>query len=74
MKWERVAEDDPNRCQAVDGAGQCPYKAVEGTKYCPRHGANKTLATTKAEAIRNYNLGKWRDRVNNLLIIRRLSR
>lgn len=64
-EWERVAEDDPNRCQAVDGQGQCPYKAISPSKYCPRHGANKGVASTKAEAIRNYNLGKWRDRVNN---------
>lgn len=63
-EWERVEQDDPERCQSVDGQGQCPYKAIPPSNHCPRHGANRAVATTKNENIRNYNLGKWRARVN----------
>lgn len=68
LEWARAdGPDDPNRCQALShgGSQQCSFKAVEGTKYCPRHGANRQLAKQEKESIRLYRLAKWRDRLEN---------
>src|SRR6516164_4243226 len=48
-KWERVEETDPNRCQAMGKNFQCPFKAIEGNKFCPRHaGLGVALAARRA--------------------------
>jgi hypothetical protein len=72
-QFVRVPEDDPNRCQAVHAAFQCPYRAVgnhntetgewEGSKYCPRHGGNKKLESQRKETMRMYLAAKWKDRI-----------
>jgi hypothetical protein len=65
MKWEQIKEeDDPDRCQGVSAYGQCLFKRVAPSLYCPRHGGNQALAANEREKVRNYHLTKWRQRVN----------
>jgi hypothetical protein len=62
-KYEVVAIDSPDRCQAVTGKGQCLYKAMTGSNYCPMHGGNKAQDSLKAASLKNYRLSKWQGRV-----------
>lgn len=66
--WERIKdEDDPRRCQGVrPNIGQCTNVAVEGSNYCPAHGGNRGFQTQEKEKIRNYQLGKFHQRVQEL--------
>jgi hypothetical protein len=65
MEWQQIDhEADPDRCQGVDGHGQCKYKRATPSNFCPRHGGNKGVDAAEREKIRNYNLGKWRARIN----------
>jgi hypothetical protein len=58
-KFTKVAEDSPDRCQAVSkNVGQCRYRRQEGSQYCPRHGGNRGAAALKKEKLRNYHLGE----------------
>lgn len=64
-EWEKVTDPaDPDRCQGVDSRGQCVYKRIAPSNYCKRHGGNRALASEEKQKIRNYNLTKWRNRVN----------
>lgn len=66
MEWEKVTDPyDKDRCEGVDGHGQCLYKRIPPSKFCPRHGANRAIATSEKEKVRNYNLGKWRAKVQH---------
>ena len=61
--------DDPNRCQAVMARGQCENKAVrtddgEYGEYCLAHGGNRFLAKKKQDAIRNYQLDRFKARLS----------
>ena len=59
--WERIAEDDPRRCQAVmPTIGQCLNKAVEGSNYCYAHGGNKGEEAKKRRDMNNYRLAKYK--------------
>lgn len=60
-KFERCEADDPNRCQAT-GHDQCPYKAMPGFKYCPRHNS-RSEATEQKRKVSQYRLQIWQDRV-----------
>jgi hypothetical protein len=42
-KFERVPEDSPKRCQGIYKAGQCPYKQMQGEKFCPMHGPTESF-------------------------------
>jgi len=65
LQFERCEEDDPDRCQGISqSTGQCPFKAVPGTKNCPRHGANKTLAKAEAARVKQYRLQIWQERLD----------
>lgn len=65
----RVADNDPNRCQAVHRDYQCPFRAVgtfdpqtkiwTGPKYCIRHGGRTQETQAKAANLRLYNLAKY---------------
>lgn len=66
QKLERCAPGDPRRCQANGMQSQCPYLAEEGSTYCVRHANNTEMQAANIEEQRNYNLGKWRARVNEL--------
>ena len=62
--FERVSSElDLDRCQGNNSDGQCWYKAIPGTRYCPRHGGNKTLEAEAKEELRNYRLTKYKARV-----------
>jgi len=63
-KFTVVEPDDPTRCQAVHGKGQCRYQAVDGAKYCPMHGGNRGQAAVKAQMLRQYQLAKWQTTVD----------
>lgn len=66
-KLERCEEpDDPLRCKAVHSNQQCPYKAVEGCDNCSRHGANKSIAAAEIKSMKNYRLGQWQARIQEL--------
>lgn len=64
-KFERVEADDITRCQANHKHGQCSYKQVDGSKYCPMHGGNKAVEARQKLVIRQYNLAQWQSRVND---------
>lgn len=63
--------DDPNRCQGVHARGQCENLAAtsangEYGKFCMAHGGNQFVQKKNAEAVRNYRLRTWKDRVEQL--------
>lgn len=72
-KFIRVNDDDPNRCQAVHAAFQCPFRAVGdfdsenqrwiGPKYCPRHGGTMQATMAKREEKRLYLSAKWQEQI-----------
>lgn len=64
-KIERVAEDSPDRCQALvdHGTRQCINKKCEGSNFCMIHGGNKAKHSMEREKISAYRLGKWKSRV-----------
>jgi len=71
-KLIRCEEDDPHRCQGVGKSGQCPYTAhsyvdaageVVWSKYCLRHGGNKTEYHDKVYKANLYRLQVWQQRL-----------
>lgn len=79
-KFERCEHpDDPARCQATGGQGQCPFKAIIGadgqrTKYCSRHtcGRSEDRAAPGAvgvgkDPLRNYRFAtQFQPRIDEL--------
>ena len=63
-KVEYVEPDDPERCQTVHGKGQCRYKVVPGSSYCPLHGGNKAGEAARAKTKRQYQLAQWQNTVD----------
>lgn len=61
-RFQRVEEDDPDRCQAVTPRGQCRIKAIENNRFCPVHAAG-AVSKAEKEAARNYRLNQWQARV-----------
>lgn len=62
-KLQRCEPEDPNRCQGVGQHGQCPYRADEGSKYCQRHGSNKTFESQRKRSLNMYRLQIWQQRL-----------
>lgn len=63
-KFKRIErEDDPNRCQAVHGKGQCIYLSTENSKYCPMHGGAAAENAHAKVMKRKYQLAQWTQRV-----------
>ena len=62
----RVSPDDPNRCQAKGQKGQCPFRSVEGTKYCARHSGKSKQTRQNQEYISNYRLQQYQHRLEEL--------
>lgn len=61
--YERVPDDSPERCLGRHPVlGQCQYKKIEHSDYCPLHARRGHLANQKREE-RNYNLTKYRAKV-----------
>jgi hypothetical protein len=59
-KFERCEPDDPHRCQTVHADQQCPFRAVEGSKYCTRHGGN---VGEKKRDMQLYMAALYKDRI-----------
>lgn len=57
---------DPKRCQSVVAHGQCPYRAIEGTIHCARHGGTKEAIKNDKKEAQMYNLVIWRQKMNEL--------
>lgn len=56
-------DDDPERCLGKHThLGQCGYKRMEGSEYCPLH-ARLGHHTLKKQEEYNYNLTKYRARI-----------
>lgn len=67
----RVSPEDPNRCQAVHGDQQCPYRAQgtrrpdgtwDGFQFCIRHSGYARKAAEKADH-RLYLTAKWKEQI-----------
>ena len=65
MDFKKTYADDPNRCQAAGKMGQCLNMARPGSQYCPAHGGNTSIDTEKDQQQRNYNLTKYRARLED---------
>jgi hypothetical protein len=67
-KFERATSpDDPERCQATGGTGQCPFKGQmlptgERSKFCPRHGAMEVKKAEK-ESLSLYHGSIWQAQI-----------
>ena len=60
-KFERIESPiDPERCQGMGKTGQCEYKRVTGSDFCPRHGGNRAAEEEAKRGLRNYFLTLWR--------------
>lgn len=57
--------EDPRRCQAVTGKGQCKFLSLEGNTVCRIHVSSHARAENKKHA-EVYQLTKWRDRLSRL--------
>lgn len=57
--------DDPHRCQAKGDIkeGQCPFTAVEGEIYCPKHNGTQMQARKALQRVHDYRLQIWQERV-----------
>ncbi len=65
-KFERCHENDPNRCQGItkgQSAGQCPYRAVENSKFCPMHGGSPRVELNRKAEVARYRLGQYQSRM-----------
>lgn len=65
-KFERVADDDPLRCNAVNvgpHGDQCHFKAVLNSKFCYIHGGSSQENLNKKAALANYRLQQYGERV-----------
>lgn len=58
-----ISADNETRCQSRGAFGQCPLQALPGTSYCSGHSDKRNNDIDK-EAVRNYNLTKWRHRIS----------
>lgn len=58
--------NDPKRCQANVKQGQCPFEALDNFNYCKMHARGFTETKKEQDGIRNYRLGQWQGRVNEL--------
>lgn len=60
---------DPNRCQGIrqgDSGGQCVYLSVPGCSFCLMHGGGTQASQNKKNALKNYQLTKYAERVGDL--------
>lgn len=68
VKFERAeGEFDPDRCQALGGVGQCPFKRVPPSLYCSRHSGATDKTLQQEENIKGYRLAKWQARTKDFV-------
>lgn len=63
-KYRRVADDAPDRCQAVTAHGQCRMGQIAGSKYCFVHGGARTLKSQEKEAKSNFLIAAYQRRLS----------
>lgn len=61
-KCDREDDDCCLVCQSK-GVGNRFYRAIPGTKYCPRHGGGKAASSNKNKAASQYKLQVWKNRL-----------
>ena len=64
-RWKDTEHHPNERCIATVTNGQCPYCKDNGTDYCPMHGSNKGAIKANGEVKRNYQLSRWKNRINS---------
>jgi hypothetical protein len=65
LRWNVNEHEPAIRCIATVKSGQCPYVKDNNTDYCPMHGANKGVIKANGEVRRNYQLRRWKNRVDS---------
>lgn len=65
-RWNEAVDHPRERCEATVANGQCPFKKHEDTNYCVMHGSNSHKQVVQAEAVRNYRLRRWQQRIGEL--------
>lgn len=65
-EYIRVEEDDPNRCQGMAGAGQCKFKAMDGSQYCPMHGGVPAQLAQAKKDVRNLLITRYHSELKRL--------
>lgn len=64
-KFERATCPE-EQCRGTGKFGQCPYKKVPESDYCPRHGGNKAVVKKEREALNNYRINQYKQRLAEL--------
>jgi hypothetical protein len=50
---ERIKkDDDPDRCQGINALGQCRFKVIPTTQYCPLHGHARVRSLERARVFK----------------------
>lgn len=66
-RYRRItSDDDPERCHAVNvgmSKDQCKLKAIPGSKFCALHGGIGVETAAKKQALANYRLQQYSERV-----------
>jgi hypothetical protein len=66
VKWDSHKHSVTERCEGTISTGQCINCKVPGTNFCPNHGANSSLQAKNGQAVRNYRLQRWKQRVGEM--------
>lgn len=61
-RFER-ATNPAEQCAYSGPNGECPFKRIEGTKYCGRHGAGFQLTQQAKEDTRLYLVARWQEQI-----------
>lgn len=66
QKMIKCEPNHPNRCMGQQGQGgnQCPFLAVEGEKYCLKHGGASHASRTEIKRASLYRLFQWQQRID----------
>jgi hypothetical protein len=52
-----------DKCKYSGPNGECPFKRIPETDYCPRHGGNKKVIAAEVAENRLYLVAKWQQRI-----------
>jgi hypothetical protein len=63
VRWSIDEYSPADRCDATVKSGQCPYIKQNETNYCMMHGANIGIIVEQEKTRRNYQLTRWKERV-----------
>jgi hypothetical protein len=62
---QRVRDNDPERCQSDSKFGQCSFRSMPGRNVCRMHVTGALATILKQEARNQYNLTRWKGRIND---------